>query len=147
MQVSSRRVSLYYNMDQLRQLTSSLMGPKIAQFGKIVKSRSPKGAIFRCSRLFSWLAMVLMDSTKNFDGKLTKNFGVSGASLSFYSEWKSSKITDLPSWATHSMSQTPTSERHLMAPNDIGTSRRLPQGVNGVGGRSCSSMSTDFQDF
>ena len=91
--------------------------------------------------------MVPMDSAWNFNDSLSGNFGSSGASLPFYSEWKSSKIADFPPWATRSMNQTSTSERHFLAPNDLGTSRKLPQGVNRLSGRSCSSKLTGFQDF
>ena len=88
-----------------------------------------------------------MDSTWSFVSTSTRKFGSSGASLLIYGEWKIPKIADLPPWATRSMSQTSTSERHLLVPNGLGLSREPPQGVDRLGGRSCSSMLTDFQDF
>ncbi len=91
--------------------------------------------------------MVPMDSAWNFNSSLARNFGSSGASLSFYSEWKSPKIADFPPWSTRSRSQTSTSDRHLLAPNGLGTSRKLPQGVKGLVGRLHSLILTDFQDL
>ncbi len=88
-----------------------------------------------------------MDSAWKFYITLTSDFGSSGASLMTYTEWKLPKIGDSPPWATCSMSQTSTSERRLSVPIDLGISWELPQGINGLGGRPCSPMLTDFQDF
>ncbi len=88
-----------------------------------------------------------MDSTWNGRGTLSRNFDSSGASLSFYSKWKSSKTADFPPWSIRSVSQTSTSERHLLASNGLGTPRKLLQGVDGLDGWSRSSTLIDFQDF
>ena len=88
-----------------------------------------------------------MGSTWNFNSTLTRNHGSFGASLLIYMDWKIPKIADFPPSATCSMTKTSTSERRVLAPDELGTSRKLPQVVNGPGGWSCASMSTDLQDF
>ena len=133
-QISSGRVSQQYNIGQLEPLTVFPMGPKTAFLGKIVKSSSLKSAVFRCSRLFPWSPMVPLDSACNFRGSLTTDFGSSGASLLFYGEWKSSKIAGFLLLARCYLSQTSTSESHLLAPNDLGTWRKLPQGTRELNG-------------
>ncbi len=115
MQISSRHGLLESQHGSIEAIDVSSHRSKDDVVVKIVKSRSLKNAKCQCSRL----TMVLMDSARNFDGSLTKNFGSSGASLSFYSEWKSSKIADFSLHAGCYLGQTSTSESHLLAPNGL----------------------------
>ena len=88
-----------------------------------------------------------MESAWNFDSTFNMDFGSSGAELLIYREWKIPKIADFSPRAARSMSQTSTPQRRLLFPNDLGTSNEPPRSASGLGGRSRSTVLTDFQDF
>ena len=131
-------------MNQFRPLTSGSHGSEDHVVGKTFTDRSPSRAISWFSRLFPWSPMAPMDSARKLN-RISGSFSSSEASLSFYSGWKSSKITDFPTYAGCILGQTSTSEWHLLPPNDFRAWREVsPQGVKGLGWWSWSSILTDF---
>ena len=73
--------------------------------------------------------MVSMGSAWNSKGSLTGNFGSSGASVLFYSKWKSSNIADSSLQITWCTSQWLMSNRRLLTPVDPGVPRRCQYGI------------------
>ncbi len=93
--------------ESIKAASASFHGSKHHVVGKITKSGSLKSAIFRRSRL---LPRLPLDSAWNLNSTLTRKFGSTETSLSSYSEWKSSKITDSPPPAWCSLGQISTPE-------------------------------------